>query len=105
AFDGRWHVAAQVARSSGDLGVSELVQDPTSTKQALGLTKALLKVRAEEVDWSADADIAGSRLGEFAGHWTAEAPSPASLPTAASPLHGTVRAHVENMNVWGAWLP
>jgi autotransporter translocation and assembly factor TamB len=105
AFDGRWHVAAQLARSSGDLGVSELVQDPTSTKQALGLSKALLQVRAEGINWSADADIAGSRLGELAGHWTAEAPSPASLPTAASPLHGNVKAHVADMNVWGAWLP
>jgi len=105
AFDGRWHVAAQLARASGDLGVSELVQDPTSTKQALGLTKALLQVRAEGAAWSADADIAGSRLGELAGHWTAEAPSPASLPTAASPLHGNVKAHVADMNVWGAWLP
>jgi translocation and assembly module TamB len=105
AFDGRWHVAAQLARSSGDLGVSELVQDPTSAKQALGLTKALLQVHAEGINWSADADIAGSRLGELAGHWTAEAPSPASLPTAASPLHGNIRAHVADMNVWGAWLP
>ena len=105
AFDGRWHVAAQLARSSGDLGVSELAQDPTSTRQALGLTKALLQVRAEGVNWTADADIAGSRLGEFAGHWAAEAPSPASLPTAASPLHGEVHAHVQDMNVWGAWLP
>ena len=105
AFDGQWHVAGQLARNSGDLGVSDLVQDPTSTKQALGLTKALLQVRAEGLHWSADADIAGSRLGELAGHWTAEAPSPASLPTAASPLHGNVRAHVEDLNVWGAWLP
>jgi len=105
AFDGRWHVAAQLARASGDLGVSDLVQDPTSTKQALGLTKALLQVRAEGAAWSADADIAGSRLGELAGHWTAEAPSPASLPTAASPLRGNIKAHVADMNVWGAWLP
>ena len=27
AFDGQWHVAAQLARTSGDLSVSELVQD------------------------------------------------------------------------------
>ena len=105
AFDGQWHVAAQLARNSGDLGVSDLVQDPTSTKQALGLTKALLQVKAEGANWTADADIAGSRLGELSGHWTAEAPSPASLPTAGSPLHGNVKAHVEDMNVWGAWLP
>ena len=105
AFDGQWHVAARLARDSGDLGVSDLVQDPTGTKQALGLAKALLQVKAEGMDWSADADIAGSRLGELSGHWTAEAPSPASLPTAGSPLHGNVKAHVEDMNVWGAWLP
>ena len=105
AFDGQWHVAAQLARSSGDLGVSDLVQDPTSTRQALGLTKAMLQVKAEGVNWMADADIAGSRLGELSGHWTAEAPSPASLPTAGSPLHGNIRAHVDDMNVWGAWLP
>jgi translocation and assembly module TamB len=105
AFDGRWHVAAQVARSSGDLSVTELVQDPTASKQALGLSRALFSVKAEGVNWTADADVAGSRLGELAGHWTAEAPSPASLPTAGSPLHGNVKAHVEDLNVWGAWLP
>ena len=105
AFDGQWHVAAQLARSSGDLSVSDLVQDPTSTKQALGLTRATASVKAEGANWSADADVAGTRLGELAGHWTAEAPSPASLPTPASPLHGNVKAHVADLNVWGAWLP
>ena len=48
-------------------------------------------MKAEGPHWQADADIAGSRLGELAGHWTAEAPSPASLPTAGSPLHGNVQ--------------
>ncbi len=105
AFDGRWHVAAQVARTSGDLSVSELVQDTANGKQALGLTRAQLQVKAEGADWTADADIAGTRLGELSGHWTAEAPSPASLPYADSPLHGNVKAHVEDLNVWGGWLP
>ena len=105
AFDGQWHVAAQLARTSGDLSVSELVQDPTASKQALGLTRASASVKAEGANWVADADVAGTRLGELSGHWTAEAPSPASLPTAGSPLHGNVKAHVEDLNVWGAWLP
>jgi translocation and assembly module TamB len=105
AFDGQWHVNGTLARNSGDLSVTELVQDPTASKQALGLTKALLQVKAEGVNWVADADIAGTRLGELTGHWTAEAPSPAALPTPGSPLHGNVRAHVEDLNVWGAWLP
>jgi translocation and assembly module TamB len=105
AFDGQWHVAAQLARTSGDLSVSELVQDPTASKQALGLTRASAVIKAEGANWVADADVAGTRLGELSGHWTAEAPSPASLPTAASPLHGNVKAHVEDLNVWGAWLP
>ena len=105
AFDGQWHVAAQLARSSGDLSVTELVQDPTAAKQALGLTRAVFAVKAEGMNWTADADVAGTRLGELAGHWTAEAPSPASLPTADSPLHGNVKAHVADLNVWGAWLP
>ena len=105
AFDGQWHVTAQLARTSGDLSVSELVQDPTASKQALGLTRATASVKAEGASWVADADLAGTRLGELSGHWTAEAPSPASLPTAGSPLHGNVKAHVEDLNVWGAWLP
>ncbi|MEP6503900.1 MAG: translocation/assembly module TamB domain-containing protein, partial [Betaproteobacteria bacterium] len=105
AFDGRWHVAGQLARNSGDLSVSDIAQDPTNAKQALGLTKALLQVRAEGMNWVADADIAGTRLGELTGHWSAEAPSPASLPTAESPLHGNVKVHVEDLNVWGAWVP
>ncbi len=105
AFDGQWHLAAQLARTSGDLSVSELVQDPTASKQALGLTRASASVKAEGANWVADADVAGTRLGELSGHWTAEAPSPASLPTAGSPLHGNVKAHVEDLNVWGAWLP
>lgn len=105
AFDGQWHVAAQLARTSGDLSVTELVQDPTAAKQALGLTRASASVKAEGVHWAADADIAGTRLGELAGHWTAEAPSPDALPTPQSPLHGNVKAHVEDLNVWGAWLP
>ena len=105
AFDGQWHVAARLARDSGDLSVSDLVQDPITAKQSLGLTRALMQVKAEGANWSADADVAGTRLGELTGHWTAEAPSPASLPTAGSPLHGNVKAHVEDLNVWGAWLP
>jgi len=105
AFDGQWHVAAQLARTGGDLSVSELVQDPTAPKQALGLTRASASVKAEGANWVADADVAGTRLGELSGHWTAEAPSPASLPTAGSPLRGNVKAHVEDLNVWGAWLP
>jgi len=105
AFDGQWHVAAQLARSSGDLSVSDLVQDPTSAKSALGLTRATASVKAEGANWSADADVAGTRLGELTGHWTAEAPSPASLPTPTSPLHGDINAHVADLNVWGAWLP
>jgi len=105
AFDGQWHVAGQLARTSGDLSVSDLVQDPTSTKSALGLTHATASVKAEGLNWVADADIAGTRLGELTGHWTAEAPSPASLPTPGSPLHGNIKAHVEDLNVWGAWLP
>ena len=105
AFDGQWHVDARLARDSGDLSVTDLVQDPTASKQALGLTRALLQVKAEGANWVADADVAGVRLGELTGHWTAEAPSPASLPYAGSPLHGSIKAHVEDLNVWGAWLP
>ncbi len=85
--------------------MSDLVQDPTSTKSALGLTHASAGVKAEGANWVADADVAGTRLGELTGHWTAEAPSPASLPTPGSPLHGNIKAHVEDLNVWGAWLP
>ena len=105
AFDGQWHVAAQLARAGGDLSVTELVQDPTAAKQALGLTRVSASVKAEGAHWQADADVAGTRLGELTGHWTAEAPSPASLPTPESPLRGNVKAHVEDLNVWGAWLP
>ena len=105
AFDGQWHVNAQLARTSGDLSVTELVQDPTAAKQALGLTQVSASVKAEGVHWQADADVAGTRLGELTGHWTAEAPSPASLPTPESPLHGNVKAHVEDLAVWGAWVP
>jgi len=105
AFDGQWHVAGQLARTGGDLSLSDLVQDPTSSRQALGLTRATASVKAEGGQWVADAAIAGSRLGELVGHWTAEAPSPASLPDAGSPLNGSIKAHVEDLNVWGAWLP
>jgi translocation and assembly module TamB len=105
AFDGQWHVAARLARNSGDLSVTELVQDPAESKRALGLTRALFSVKAEGVHWTADADVAGTRLGELTGHWLAEAPSPASLPTAASPLGGSLKAHVQDLNVWGGWLP
>ncbi len=105
AFDGQWHVDAQLARTGGDLSVSDVVQDPGGARQALGLTAALLQVHAEGVRWQADAELAGTRLGELSGHWLAEAPSPASLPTADSPLRGTVKAHVADLNVWGAWLP
>ena len=62
-------------------------------------------VKAEGAHWAADADIAGTRLGELTGHWTAEAPTAAALPTTESPLRGNLKAHVEDLNVWGAWLP
>ena len=35
----------------GDLSVSDLVQDPTGTKQALGLSRAMLSVKAEGIDY------------------------------------------------------
>ena len=105
AFDGQWHVAAQLGRTGGDLSVTELALDPTAARQALGLTRATASVKAEGAHWAADADIAGTRLGELTGHWTAEAPTAAALPTTESPLRGNLKAHVEDLNVWGAWLP
>ena len=42
AFDGQWHVAGQLARTSGDLSVSDLVQDPTVDQAGAGTHAALL---------------------------------------------------------------
>jgi len=105
AFDGQWHVDGHVARTSGDLSVSELASDPANAQRALGLQAAFVQVKAEGLHWTADASIIGSRLGELTGTWTAEAPSPASLPAPGSPLRGHIDAHVADLNVWGAWLP
>ena len=105
AFDGQWHVDGRVARTSGDLSVSELEQDPGNTSQALGLNAAVLQVKAEGIHWQADVDIAGAHLGELSGHWTAEAPAPSALPSPGSPLQGSIQAHVADLNVWSAWLP
>ncbi len=105
AFDGRWHVDARLARTAGDLSVSELAQDPADASRALGLTQAVATVQAEGARWQADADVAGTRLGELSGRWIVESPSPAALPTPDSPLQGQLRARVADLNVWGAWLP
>jgi translocation and assembly module TamB len=105
AFDGRWHLDAEVARGGGDLAVVNDVATPGGATQSLGLTTARLHVAADGAHWRAETDVAGARLGELAGRWTVEAPSPASLPGADSPLEGNLRVNVADLNVWGTWLP
>jgi translocation and assembly module TamB len=105
AFDGQWHLAADLVRTSGDLAVVKDIATPGAATQALGLTRGELHVNAEGGHWRADADAAGVRLGELAGRFRLDAPSPAALPGADSPLAGNVRVNVADLNVWGAWLP
>jgi translocation and assembly module TamB len=105
AFDGRWHLDAEVARGGGDLAVVKDVATPGGATQSLGLTTAHLHVTADGAHWHAETEVAGTRLGELAGRWSIEAPSPASLPGADSALAGNLRVNVADLNVWGTWLP
>ncbi|HEX7688169.1 MAG TPA: translocation/assembly module TamB domain-containing protein, partial [Burkholderiaceae bacterium] len=87
------------------LGVSQVAQDPAAATQALGLTTVVATVQADGARWQADAEVAGTRVGELNGRWIVQSSSPAALPTPESPLQGQVHAHVADLNVWGAWLP
>jgi translocation and assembly module TamB len=73
--------------------------------QPLGLTQARVHATAEGGHWRAEADVAGTRLGELSGRFGLEAPSPAALPAGDSPLSGDLRVNVADLNVWGVWLP
>lgn len=103
-FDGAWHVAAEVARAGGDLVVSEALKDPVRTGQPLGLTAARVSVTADAGRWQAQAELAGTRVGRLSAT-AATRTAAEALPDASSPLSGGVKADVEDLGAWGAWLP
>jgi translocation and assembly module TamB len=105
AFDGQWHVDARLERTGGDLAVSSDASVPGATALALGLAESVIRLQAEGQRWHADANVAGARMGELRGRMEIETASPASLPNADSTLRGTLRARVDDLNIWGAWLP
>jgi translocation and assembly module TamB len=104
-FDGQWHVDAQLERTGGDLGVSGDATTRGAAVLALGLTESVIRLQAEGQQWRANANVAGTRMGELRGRMQIETASPASLPGPDSTVRGTLRARVDDLNIWGAWLP
>jgi translocation and assembly module TamB len=105
AFDGQWHVQAELARSGGDLAAASDVALPGAAPLSLGLGALYARLNAQDGHWNMDVVAAGDRLGELVAHARVTAPSPATLPDGASPLEADLRARVADLNVWGAWLP
>lgn len=89
-----------IERASGDLSVT----DDAGTR-TLGLSDLRAGLLASDGTWSLSGGLAGSTLGRAAGAVVARTGARATWPTADAPLSGVLELQIEDLGVWGPWLP
>ncbi len=87
-------------RRSGDLTVT----DELGTR-ALGLTDLRFGLNADNGTWSFTQGLAGRALGVVAGAEVVRTSPQASWPTADAPLSGVLELRVDDLGIWGNWVP
>ncbi len=90
----------RVERQSGDLFVDE-----GGLRQALGLSELAVALSARDGRWTLDLGTVGRRLGRLSGRIETPAAPGSAWPAAASPVQGRLLTQVDDLGVWGAWVP
>ncbi|MBP6900819.1 MAG: translocation/assembly module TamB domain-containing protein [Burkholderiaceae bacterium] len=96
-------VQADIAleRQGGDL---QLVDELGQVHQ-LGLSELRLAASARDGQWQLAQGFAGRNVGAVAGAQVLSLAPGTAWPTAEAALNGVLEARVDNLGVWGAWLP
>lgn len=90
----------EIARSSGDLQVSEF-----GSVQPLGLSDARIELVAEAGTWRMNQLVAGANLGRVVGAQMVRTDPQRLWPAPNAPIEGALRVQVEQLATWGAWVP
>ena len=88
-------------RLSGDLTLT----DELGSTQALGVTDLRLALTASDGQWQFAQGLAGRNIGSLSGAQVLRTAPGQRWPSAASPLQGVVDARVDNLGIWGTWVP
>jgi len=96
----RFDADVQIERQDGDLELSD-----GSGTQLMGLTALSVAVNAHGGTWALSSTVAGRSFGELQGSVNAVTDAARRWPAPDAPLHGTLRADVANLGVWGNWVP
>ncbi|MDE2400530.1 MAG: translocation/assembly module TamB domain-containing protein [Burkholderiales bacterium] len=99
-----WQVDGQLARTAGDLTLSEPTIEGNSV-QPLGIRQARIELKAREGVWTVSEQIEGRVLGAVTGQQTVQTRSRDSLPSADDPFSGLLNVKIGNLRPWGVWVP
>ena len=88
-------------RLSGDLTLT----DELGATQALGVTDLRLALTASDGQWQFAQGLAGRNIGSLSGAQVLRTAPGQRWPSAASPLQGVLDARVDNLGIWGTWVP
>ena len=98
---GRFDADLVLERLAGDLTLT----DDLGVTQPLGVTDLRLALSAHDGLWQFAQGAAGRSLGEMAGAQVLRTSADRLWPPADAPLQGVVEARVENLGIWGTWVP
>jgi translocation and assembly module TamB len=96
----RFAADMSLERLSGDLSVT----DETST-QALGLSDLVFALSAHDGVWNFTQGLAGKQLGAAVGAFVVRTSAQRAWPAPGDALQGVLQAQVDNLGIWGAWVP
>ncbi len=99
--DDRFDADVVLERLGGDLAVT----DELGERLALGLTELRLALGAHDGLWQFAQGLAGERIGQVAGAQLVRTTADARWPHGPSALQGVIEARVDQLGVWGTWLP
>ena len=88
-------------RLSGDLTLT----DELGATQSLGVTDLRLALTASDGQWQFAQGLAGRNIGSLSGAQVLRTAPGQRWPSAASPLQGVLDARVDNLGIWGTWVP
>jgi translocation and assembly module TamB len=87
-------------RAGGDLDMST-----SEGTQLLGLTEVRVKVSAHDGVWNFSPSFKGRSLGEISGQVLVQTTPERRWPQPEAPIEGSVQARVNDIGIWGAWVP
>jgi translocation and assembly module TamB len=97
----RFDADVVLERLGGDLAVT----DELGERLPLGLTELRLALGAHDGLWQFAQGLAGERIGQVAGAQLVRTTADARWPQGPAALQGVIEARVDQLGVWGTWLP